>query len=78
MKKLYRLIYGSMLLALGASYIIGLILCMMSVPFPFQNSPSAPAMSLFPFAMMALVVLFMLMVLIGMSEDDKVNYVRME
>jgi hypothetical protein len=70
MKKRYRILYGSMLLALGMSYIIGIILCMMSVPFPFQNSPSAPAMSLFPFAMMCLVGVFMVMVWIGMSGDE--------
>jgi len=78
MRKLYRLIYGSMLLALGASYILGIILCMMSVPYPFQNSPSAPMMSMFPVVMMGLVGIFMVMVLICMSGDENVKIVKGE
>ena len=71
MRKRYRILYGGGLLALGMSYIIGLILAMMSDPYPFQNSRSAPLMSIFPFPMMCVVGVLMLFVLIGMSGDDE-------
>ena len=71
MRKRYRLLYGGGLLALGMSYIIGLILSMLSVPYPYQNSPSAPLMSVFPVVLMIVVGLLMVFVWFGMSGDDE-------
>ena len=65
------MLYGGMLLALGASYILGLILSMLSVPYPYQNSPNGPGLGMLPFALICLVGVLMVFVLIVMSGDDE-------
>ena len=74
------MLYGGALLALGMSYIIGLILSMLSVPYPYQNSPNGPGLGMLPFVLLIIVGVMMVFVWFGMSGDDEeaMNAVRVK